>query len=137
MRQRGRNIRILAAALVAGAAALAAPTGAGAELLDDYYNEGIEPHADLGKSRSISKPRQLRLEFSGHTPAQINATFTVKCKLGGATRFSRTRSVSGISPVNAVVPIKRRFDSCRVAGAEARYADPFISGWLRIRVFGR
>lgn len=125
-----------ALALVVAAAVLAAPAGAPAKLLDDYYNEGIEPHADLGASRPTSRPSRLRIEFSGSVPEPINARFTVKCKVRGATGFSRTRPVSGVSPISAVVPIKRRFDSCRVSDAEARFADPFWSGWLRIRVWG-
>ncbi len=126
-------------ALIAVAAALVAPAGAGAKLLDDYYNEGIEPHADLGEpSRSISKPRQLSVEFSGNARMEvINGVFTVKCYVGRRARFSRSLTVSGTSPTIEVVRIKRRFDSCRVTSAEARYANPFVSGWLRIRVFGK
>lgn len=137
-------IRRVALAVAVAAAALAAPAAAGAKLLDDYYNEGIEPHADLGASRPANHPSQLRVEFSGSAPplingrdTLINGSYTVKCKVGGATKFSRKGTVSGVSPINAVVPIKRRFDSCRVTGAEARYEDPFITGWLRIRVFAR
>jgi len=137
--QRGRPspIRLLAVALVATAAALAVPAGATAKLLDDYYNEGIEPHADLGASRAISHPRQIRVEFSGSAPELINGGFTVKCRVRGVTKFSRDATVSGVSPISAVVPISGRFDSCRLTSAEARYADPFISdSWLRIRVWG-
>ena len=132
----GTKGRILVA-LVATAAALVAPAGAGAKLLDDYYNEGLEPQADLGeKSRPISQPRQLRVEFSGSVPQLINGEFSVSCYVRGRTRFSRNSTVSGVSPVEGVVPIKGRFDTCRVTNAEARFADPFISGWLRIRIFG-
>jgi hypothetical protein len=129
---------VLAVALVATAAALAAPAGATARLLDDYYNEGIEPQADLGeKSNPISRPSQLRVEFSGSVPESINAQFTVGCYIRGRTRFSRDQTVSGVSPIAGVVRIPRRFDSCRVTDATANFADPFISGWLRIRIFGR
>ena len=135
--QKGGPPPSLGVALVATAAVLAAPAGAGAKLLDDYYNEGIEPHADLGEpSRSISHARQLRVEFSGSQPKEINGQFTVKCYVRSRTRFSRNVPLSGVSPISAVVPIKRRFDSCRVTSAEARFADPFITGWLRIRVWG-
>lgn len=136
-RGRPSPIQLLAVALVATAAALAAPAGATAKLLDDYYNEGLEPQADLGEaSRSISHPRQLGVEFSGSVPESINGQFTVRCYVRGRTRFSRNGTLSGVSPIEAVVPIKGRFDFCRVTNAEARFADPFISGWLRIRVFG-
>jgi hypothetical protein len=137
--QKGRSssIPLLALALVAAAAGLAAPAAATAKLLDDYYNEGLEPQADLGeRSRPISHPRQLRVEFSGSVPELINGQFSVGCYARGRTRFSRNRTVSGVSPVEGVVPIKGRFDTCRVTNAEAHFADPFISGWLRIRVFG-
>jgi hypothetical protein len=134
---RERKTIWMAAALVATAAALAAPAGATAKLLDDYYNEGIEPHADLGASRPMSQPRQLKVEFTGSSPQQqINAEFTVKCVVHGKTRFSRAGTPSGVSPIVATIPIKGRFDSCRVSSAESRYADSFITGWLRIRVFG-
>jgi hypothetical protein len=137
VRQRGRQIQLLIAALAAAAVALAVPAGATAKLLDDYYNEGIEPQADLGeKSNPISQPRQLRIEFSGSVPELINGRFTVGCYVHGRTRFSRDGAVSGVSPVAGVVRIPRRFDSCRVTDAEANFADPFISGWLRIRIFG-
>jgi hypothetical protein len=106
-------------------------------LLDDYYNEGLEPQADLGeRSSPISHPRQLRVEFSGSVPEQINGRFSVACYVRGRTRFSRNGTVSGVSPVDGVVAIKGRFDTCRVTNAEANFADPFISGWLRIRIFG-
>ena len=132
----GRKART-AVVLAAAAAALAVPGGATAKLLDDYYNEGIEPQADLGeKSSPISHPRKLTVEFSGSVPESINARFTVACYLHGRTRFTRDLSLSGVSPVDGVVPITRRFDSCRVTSAKANFADPFISGWLRIRIFG-
>ena len=38
---------------------------------------------------------------------------------------------SGLPPVAAAVPIKGRFGACRVSNAEARFADPFISGWIQ------
>jgi len=128
----------MAAALAVAVAALAAPAGATAKLLDDYYNEGIEPHADEGASNAVSHPSQFRVEFSGSSPGKlINGEYTVRCFIGGKTRFSRTSAVSGVSPIYGVTPIKRRFDACRVASAESRYEDPFITGWLRIRVWGR
>ncbi len=128
--------RRVAAALIATAAVLAIPAGASAKLLDDFYNEGIEPHADLGQSRSASQPKQLRLEFTASVREPIYGEFTITCKVKGATKLKRTLPVSGVPPIFATVPIKPGLDSCRVTAAETRYVDPFWSGWLRIRVWG-
>lgn len=122
--------------MIAAAAVLGAPAGASAKLLDDYYNEGIEPHADLGTSRSIASPKRIRLEFSASVLEPIYGEYTVTCKIRGAAKFNRQDTFSGVAPVFAVVPITRRFDSCRVTQAEARFSNPFWSGWLRVRVWG-
>ena len=122
--------------MVATAVALAAPAAAGAKLLDDYYNEGIEPHADLGESRKVNNPKRFRVEVNASQRRQIHGDFTVKCYSGRKAKFSRNVALFGLPPVAAVVPIKGRFGYCRVTTAEARFADPFISGWIQIRVFG-
>lgn len=128
---------LLALAAVAIAAALAAPMGASAKLIDDYYNEGIEPHADLGLGTKLKKPRQLKVEFSGSDPSQrINSSLTYKCEVHGKTRLARSGTFSGWSPYSVLIPIEGHFDSCRITAAEARYADTFVTGWLRIRIFG-
>lgn len=128
---------LLAVALAAATAALASPAGAAAKLVDDYYNEGIEPHADLGASTYVRHARQLKVEFSGSAADQrVNASLTARCYVRGKVRWSRSGTVSGYSPFSVLVPIERRFDKCRLTAAEARYADPFITGWIRIRVWG-
>lgn len=128
---------LMAVALIAAGAALATPAGATGKLLDDYYNEGIEPHADLGASRPLAKPKQLKVEFSASMPGQrINTSFALRCYVRGKTKLARNPTFSGFAPFSVLVPIDGRLDTCRLTGAEARYADPFITGWLRIRVWG-
>jgi hypothetical protein len=125
------------AALIAVSVALAAPASATAKLLISTYNDGLEPHAKLSaQSPAIGHPKQLRVEVAGSSQAAVEGRFTVKCHRRGVPRFSREYTVSGISPATLVVPTSARWDSCRVTKASARFADPFISGWIEIRAWG-
>lgn len=125
------------AVLVAVWAVLVAPAPAAAKLLISTYNDGLEPHAKLARpSPAIAHPRQLRVEVAGSSQAAVEGRFTVKCYRRGVARFSREYTVSGISPATLVAPTSARWDSCRVAKASARFADPFISGWIEIRAWG-
>jgi hypothetical protein len=125
------------AALVAVSVVLAAPAPATAKLLISTYNDGLEPHSKLERqSPAIGHPRQLRVEVAGSEQAAVEGRFTVKCYRHGIRKFSREYTVSGVSPADLVVPTAARWDSCRVTRASARFADPFISGWIEIRAWG-
>ena len=129
--------RIALAIAVVTIAVLAGPAGASGEVVDDYYNEGIEPHADLGLGTKVKHPSKMKVEFSGSSADQrINSSLTYRCYVRGKARLADSGTFSGWSPFSVLIPIKRRFDFCRVTAAEARYNDPFVTGWLRIRIFG-
>lgn len=135
--QRLGPLRRTLVALLAVAGALAAPAPAGAKLLIASYNEGLEPHAVLQEhSRDIDHPRQLRLEISGLIQAEVEGRIAIKCYRHGVAKFSRAYTASGMSPAERVVNIRARWDRCRVASASARFVDPFVEGWIAIRVWG-
>ncbi len=125
--------------LVSAAAALAAPAPAGAKLLAATYNEGLEPHAVLqGKTKALPKPKSITVEFSGLIrEAVMTGNFKVVCLRGSKTAFSRTFPLMGATPARRTVAIQPGFDSCRVATASARFADPFVEGSLQIRATGK
>lgn len=121
------------AALVTVAAALAAPATAGAKLLVETYNEGLQPSVVLdGPSAAISNPKQITVEFTSNHPAQLVGGFQIKC----ARKFSRSYSLSGVSPAVRTVRIGGQRGKCRVVGASARFADPLDEGWIQLRASG-
>jgi hypothetical protein len=126
------------AILAAVTAALCGPATAGAKLLVATYNEGLEPHAVLqGHSRSIAHPGEIRMEISGAVQSEAAGDFTIKCYRGGKARFTRTYTVAGMTPASRTVEIHKRWDSCRVDRASARYTDQFVEGWIQVRAWGK
>ena len=122
------------AALVTVAAALAAPAAAGAQLLVETYNEGLQPSVVLeGSSEPITNPKRITVEFTSNHPAELVGAFTIKC----ARKFSRSYDVSGPSPAARTVRIGGQRGKCRVTAASARFADPFDEGWIKLRASGK
>jgi hypothetical protein len=135
--RRGVPLSRKLAILTAVTGCLILPASAGAKLLVSTYNEGLEPHAVLqGHTRPIAHPKSLRLEISGAIQSEATGRFTVKCSGSGSAKFSQSYTVSGMTPAERTVPIKPRWDECRVAKADARYTDPFVEGWIQIRAWG-
>jgi hypothetical protein len=125
------NTRLVA--LVAMAAALTVPATAGAKVLIETYNEGLEPHVVLeGTSMPIDNPKRITVQFTANHKAELVGSFAIKC-----TRSRRhSYSVSGISPAARTVRIRAHAGKCRVVAAEARLADPFDEGWIKLRATG-
>ena len=120
-------------ALVTMAAALAVPATAGAKVLIETYNEGLEPHVVLeGTSMPINNPKRITVEFTANHKAELVGSFAIKCTHSRRHSYS----VSGISPAARTVRIRAHAGKCRVVAAEARLADPFDEGWIKLRATG-
>ena len=115
------------------AAALAVPATAGAKVLIETYNEGLEPHVVLeGTSEPIDNPKRITVSFTANHKAELVGSFAIKC-----TRTRRhSYSVSGLSPAARTVRIRSHAGKCRVVAAEARLVDPFDEGWIQLRATG-
>jgi hypothetical protein len=121
-------------ALVVVAAALAVPATAGAKILVETYNEGLEPHVVLeGPSPAISNPKQITVEFSANHAADLTGGFTIKCD----HRRSRSYDDSGLSPAVRTVRIGGKPGKCRVTAASAGFTDPLDEGWIQLRASGK
>jgi hypothetical protein len=132
-RRRTRKSPWRLAALVTVAAALAAPATAGAKLLVETYNEGLQPSVFLdGTSSAISNPKRITVEFSSSHEAELVGWFAIKCDRGRA----RSYSLSDVSPARRTVRIGGQPGKCRVVGASARFADPLDEGWIKLRASG-
>jgi hypothetical protein len=131
-RRRTRKSPRRLAALVTVAAALATPATAGAKLLIETYNEGLEPHTVSGPSAAINNPKRITVEFSSSHEAELIGGFTIKCD----RKHSRSYSLSGLSPAVRTVRIGGHRGKCRVQNASARFADSLDEGWIQIRASG-
>jgi hypothetical protein len=122
------------AALVTMAAALAVPATAGAKVIIETYNEGLEPHVNLeGPSPAINNPKQITVAFIASHPAGIDGSFTIKCE----HRRARSYSDSGPSPAVRTVRIGGKPGKCRITRATAGLSDPLDEGWLQLRATGK
>lgn len=130
MRKSGRRF----AALVAMAAALAVPATAGAKIIIETYNEGLEPHVNLDDpSPAIDDPKKITVTFTASHPAELVGSFTIKCQHRG----SRSYENSGPSPAVRTVRIGGKPGKCRLMRATAGFADPLDEGWIQLRATGK
>jgi hypothetical protein len=112
------------------AAMLAVPATAGAKILVETYNEGLQPSVNLeGPSPAISNPKQITVAFTANHVAELDGSFTIKC----AGRRAKSYDDSGVSPAVRTVHIGGKPGKCRVTRAAASFADQFDEGWIQLR----
>ena len=111
------------------AAVLAAPATAGAKILVETYNEGLQPSVNLeGPSAAVTNPKQITVRFTANHAAELVGSFTIKC----AGRRAKSYSDSGVSPAVRTVRISGKPGKCRVTRASASFADQFDEGWIQL-----
>lgn len=121
------------AALVA-VVALVVPATAGAKVLVETYNEGLQPKAVLGEhSAAIVNPKRITMEFTSSYTAPLTGKFKIKCDGG----FTRVYKLTGSNPARRTVNMGGNKGRCLIQSASAQWVDPLLQGWIQIRATGK